>query len=59
MPDSPYSAVIATFLLHDWKNYPVMKQQLQSLNMWDEEFAAIENSLKRVAMPFSDITSED
>ena len=59
MPDSPYSAVIATFLLHDWKNYPVMKQQLQSLNMWEEEFAAIENSLKRVAMPFSDITSED
>lgn len=49
-PKSPYSAVIATYLLYELPTYQHMKSTLQAAGCWDEAFIAIDNQLTEIAM---------
>lgn len=50
-PDNPYSAVIATYILHEFPAYTKIKTQINAAGKWNDEFNEIERTLHLIALP--------
>lgn len=48
-PKAEYSAVVASYLLHD-EDFEIVKTLMQQLSLWDEEFDKLEHQLRFCAL---------
>ncbi len=46
-----FSAVVSTFVIYEWPKYNALKELICKLDLWDEEFIALEADMSNIAMP--------
>lgn len=50
-PQSVYSAVVATHIIHGWPGYNTLISTLKATELWDNEFEETISTLKSIALP--------